>query len=64
MTAVADLAPTPERPGVHIATPGRDFPATSSYACRCGAIGHAQGDDNVRDLVAAWIDHRNTCPHR
>jgi len=64
MTALADLAPTPEQPGLHVAKPARDFPAHGSYACCCGATGRAQGDDDVRDLVAEWIDHRNTCPHR
>ncbi|MEU0370592.1 hypothetical protein ABZ070_10055 [Streptomyces sp. NPDC006283] len=59
-----DLAPTANQPGVHIAKPARDLPATGSYACCCGATGRAKGDDNVRDLVAEWIDHRNTCPHR
>ncbi|MEV8310443.1 hypothetical protein AB0P36_24590 [Streptomyces flavidovirens] len=61
---MADLAPTSEQPGVHVAKPARDFPATASYACCCGASGRAKGDDNVRDLVAQWIDHRNTCSHR
>ena len=42
--------PTPDQPGVHVAKPARDFPATGSYACCCGATGRAKGDDNVRDL--------------
>ncbi|MFF7201367.1 hypothetical protein [Streptomyces sp. NPDC008141] len=62
--AVDDLAPTVDSPGVHVAKPARNVPATGSYACCCGTTGRAKGDDNVRDLVAAWIDHRNTCPHR
>ncbi|MGX1883908.1 hypothetical protein [Streptomyces sp. NPDC055287] len=61
---MADLTPTIDRPGVHVAKHARDFPATGSYTCRCGATGRAKGDDNVRDLIAQWIDHRNTCPHR
>ncbi|MEI5011278.1 hypothetical protein RB196_32030 [Streptomyces sp. PmtA] len=61
---MADLAPAPGLPGVHIAKPARDFPATGSYACCCGTARQTTGDDNVRDLVAEWIDHRNTCPHR
>ncbi|NUK62035.1 hypothetical protein [Streptomyces lunaelactis] len=61
---MTDLTPTPQQPGLHVAKPAKDFPAHGSYACRCGATDRARGDDNVRDLVAVWIDHRNTCPHR
>ncbi|MFK4596761.1 hypothetical protein [Streptomyces pristinaespiralis] len=61
---MGDLTPTPGQPGVHITKPARDFPATGTYTCCCGATRRAKGDDNVRDLVAEWIDHRNTCPHR
>ncbi|UYQ66528.1 hypothetical protein OGH68_14950 [Streptomyces peucetius] len=64
MTVTADLAPTADQPGVHVTKTARDFPATGTYACHCGATGRAKGEDNVRDLVAEWIDHRNTCPHR
>ncbi|WP_319020209.1 hypothetical protein [Streptomyces peucetius] len=49
---------------MHVTKTARDFPATGTYACHCGATGRAKGEDNVRDLVAEWIDHRNTCPHR
>ncbi|MGW3401321.1 hypothetical protein [Streptomyces zhihengii] len=61
---MGDLAPTSDWPGVHVTRRARGLPASGSYTCRCGTTGRAQGDDNVRDLVAEWIDHRNTCPHR
>ncbi len=64
MSVVADLTPTPAGPGVHVSKPSPHRPATASYACGCGETRQAQGDDQARDLVAAWTDHRNTCAGR
>ncbi|WP_405657262.1 hypothetical protein [Streptomyces sp. RK9] len=47
---MADLTPTPESPGLHIAKPSPYAPATGSYVCSgCDATAH--GDTPVQDLV-------------
>lgn len=54
MTAVADLHPTPDKPGLHISKPGPNTPATGSAVCHCGASATANGDQQVKALVEGW----------
>lgn len=54
MTAVSDLTPTQDRPGLHIAKPSPDAPATGSAVCHCGARATATGDTQVLALAAGW----------
>lgn len=54
MTAVADLAPTQNTPGLHISKPSPSEPATASAVCHCGATASAKGDAQVGALVAGW----------
>lgn len=51
---MADLTPTPERPGLHVSKPSPSTPATASAACHCGATATAKGDDKVRALVEGY----------
>ncbi|MFB7370238.1 hypothetical protein ACFC0D_10390 [Streptomyces sp. NPDC056222] len=54
---MADLAPTPDRPGLHVSKPSPSEPATGSAACHCGATSSARGDAQVAALVAGWNAH-------
>ena len=55
---MADLTPTPERPGLHVSKPDPDLPATGSAVCHCGASATASGDEQVLRLVQGWeADH-------
>ena len=51
---MADLTPTPERPGLHVSKPSPSDPATASAVCHCGASATATGDDQVRALVEGY----------
>ncbi|MEU9329508.1 hypothetical protein AB0D91_37905 [Streptomyces canus] len=51
---MADLTPTPERPGLHISKPSPYEPATASAVCHCGASATAAGDDQVKALVDGY----------
>ncbi|GGJ15266.1 hypothetical protein [Streptomyces brasiliensis] len=55
---MADLTPTPDRPGLHVSKPSPSAPATASAVCHCGASATATGDTQVRALVEGWsADH-------
>ncbi|MFK0296424.1 hypothetical protein ACIQU6_38960 [Streptomyces sp. NPDC090442] len=54
---MADLTPTPDRPGLHVSKPSPSAPAEASAVCHCGARATATGDDQVRALVAGWDAH-------
>ncbi|WP_274914530.1 hypothetical protein [Streptomyces sp. WZ-12] len=51
---MADLTPTPDRPGLHVSKPSPSAPAQASAVCHCGARATAHGDDQVRRLVQGW----------
>ncbi|KMS69710.1 hypothetical protein ACM01_33975 [Streptomyces viridochromogenes] len=51
---MADLTPTPDRPGLHVSKPSPNTPATGSAVCHCGASATATGDAQVRLLVQGW----------
>jgi hypothetical protein len=51
---MTELTPTADRPGLHISKPSPDTPAHASAVCHCGASATANGDNQVRDLVAGW----------
>lgn len=48
------LAPSPDRPGLHVSKPSPSTPATASAVCHCGASATAKGDAQVGALVAGW----------
>ncbi|MEU3342590.1 hypothetical protein [Streptomyces sp. NPDC006668] len=61
---MADLTPTPERPGLHVSKPSSNAPATASAVCHCGASATAKGDAQVKALVEGYTAnhgpaHRN-----
>ncbi|GHI06408.1 hypothetical protein AQI88_18860 [Streptomyces cellostaticus] len=51
---MADLTPTPDRPGLHVSKPSPSAPATASAVCHCGARATATGDAQVKALVDGW----------
>jgi hypothetical protein len=51
---MADLTPTPDRPGLHVSKSSPNTPATGSAICHCGASATATGDAQVRLLVQGW----------
>ncbi|MGX1710118.1 hypothetical protein ACWIFI_12380 [Streptomyces albidoflavus] len=61
---MADLTPTPDRPGLHVTKPDPTTPATATAVCHCGATATATGDSQVRALVEGYTAnhgpaHRN-----
>ncbi|MFJ9704476.1 hypothetical protein [Streptomyces sp. NPDC101234] len=54
---MADLTPTPDRPGLHVRKPSPDAPATASAVCHCGARATATGDTQVKALVDGYTAH-------
>ncbi|MFF9527518.1 hypothetical protein ACF1DV_36975 [Streptomyces achromogenes] len=54
---MSDLTPSPDRPGLHVAKPSPNAPATGSAVCHCGARATATGDDQVKALVDGWTAH-------
>ena len=60
MTAMADLTPTPDNPGLRISKPSRSATARADFACHCGETGHTSGDDNVRSMSDYYAAHKNT----
>ncbi|MGW0597221.1 hypothetical protein ACWD11_08745 [Streptomyces sp. NPDC002776] len=48
---MADLTPTPDRPGLHVSKPSSFATATASAVCHCGARATAKGDAQVKTLV-------------
>lgn len=64
MSAVADLTPTPDRPGLHISKPSPNAPATGSAVCHCGATATATGDTAVRALVDGWTANHGPAHNR
>ncbi|WP_344585112.1 hypothetical protein [Streptomyces lunalinharesii] len=61
---MADLTPTPGRPGLHVSKPSPSAPAEASAVCHCGASATATGDDQVRALVAGWDTHHGPAHHK
>ncbi|GAB7075003.1 hypothetical protein ACIBX9_21980 [Streptomyces albidoflavus] len=61
---MADLTPTPDRPGLHVSKPSPSAPATASAVCHCGATATATGDDQVRALVEGYTNHHGPAHHR
>ncbi|MGW6566929.1 hypothetical protein [Streptomyces sp. NPDC054975] len=57
---MADLTPTPDRPGLHISKPSPHEPATASAVCHCGTTASAKGDAQVGALVAGWNANHGT----
>lgn len=53
MIPVADLTPTPDKPGLHVSKPSPSTPAQASAVCHCGASASATGDAVFR-LVQGW----------
>ncbi|PJN02547.1 hypothetical protein CG740_15620 [Streptomyces sp. CB01201] len=51
---MSDLAPTSERPGLHVSKPSPSAPATASVVCQCGASATATGDAQVKALVDGY----------
>jgi hypothetical protein len=60
VTAVSDLTPSQDRPGLHIAKPSPHAPATGSAVCHCGARATATGDDQVKAMVDGWNTHHGS----
>ena len=54
---MADLTPTPEHLGLHVAKPASYVAARGSFACGCGQTGTATGDAEVRALVEDYTAH-------
>ncbi|MGP4013685.1 hypothetical protein [Streptomyces sp. 4N124] len=61
---MADLTPTPDRPGLHVSKPSPSAPATGSAVCHCGASATATGDDQVRAMVAGWDANHGSAHNR
>ncbi|WOX23361.1 hypothetical protein [Streptomyces solicathayae] len=57
---MADLTPTPDRPGLHISKPSPSAPASAKAVCHCGASASATGDTQVATLVTGWNAHHGT----
>ncbi|MBV7697594.1 hypothetical protein [Streptomyces sp. TRM70350] len=51
---MADLTPTPDRPGLHVSKPSPSAPPTATAVCHCGASASARGDAQVRALVDGY----------
>ncbi|MCQ4081314.1 hypothetical protein NGB36_12055 [Streptomyces sp. RB6PN25] len=51
---MADLTPTPDRPGLHVSKPSPSAPARGSAVCHCGARATATGDVQVKALVGGY----------
>ncbi|OXS33070.1 hypothetical protein [Streptomyces sp. XY006] len=51
---MADLTPTPDRPGLRVSKPSPSAPATASAVCHCGASARATGDAQVKALVDGY----------
>ncbi|MFI9769443.1 hypothetical protein ACIHJG_21605 [Streptomyces sp. NPDC052415] len=61
---MADLTPTPDRPGLHVSKPSPAAPATASAVCHCGASATASGDDQVRALVEGYTANHGPAHNR
>lgn len=61
---MADLTPTPDRPGLHVSKPSPSVPATASAVCHCGASATARGDDQVKALVEGYTAHHGPAHER
>jgi hypothetical protein len=61
---MADLTPTPDQPGLHIAKPSPYRPATGSYTCHCGATATANGDPAVKALAEDYATNHQTAHAR
>jgi hypothetical protein len=61
---VADLTPSPERPGLHVSKPSPSTPATASAVCHCGASATATGVDQVKALVDGYTAHHGPAHDR
>ncbi|MEU8527896.1 hypothetical protein AB0C77_20240 [Streptomyces sp. NPDC048629] len=57
---MADLTPTPDRPGLHVSKPSPSAPATAKAVCHCGASASAAGDTQVAALVTGWNAQHGT----
>ncbi|MFI0225080.1 hypothetical protein [Streptomyces lydicus] len=55
---MADLTPTPDRPGLHVSKPSPSATPTASAVCHCGARATATGDSQVKALVDGYtVNH-------
>ncbi|MGW1557307.1 hypothetical protein ACWCQ1_12440 [Streptomyces sp. NPDC002144] len=61
---MADLTPTPERPGLHVSKPSPNAPATASAVCHCGASATAKGDAQVKALVEGYTANHGPAHNR
>lgn len=61
---MADLTPTPDRPGLHVSKPSPSAPATASAVCHCGASATATGDAQVKALVDGYTAHHGPAHNR
>ncbi|MEO3973921.1 hypothetical protein [Streptomyces sp. CAU 1734] len=51
------LNPTPQTPGIHIASATGSKPARASAVCHCGASATATGPEQVQRLAEGWNTH-------
>ncbi|QHC15213.1 hypothetical protein GR131_07010 [Streptomyces sp. GF20] len=63
---MADLTPTPDRPGLHVTKPDPTTPATATAICHCGATATATatGDNQVRALVEGYTANHGAAHNR